>query len=116
MKQDETPIAAGPNGDYVDVLVAALNEEGIPARLIAIENVDLADRPVWACTPGEEVYAVIPSERREAALELVRWVSRVCLNCETVLLPKVQACQECRTPHLMHPGPNNFVKGPVVPE
>ncbi len=44
------------------------------------------------------MHIVVPRDKREAALELTRWVSRVCLNCETVLMPKVRACQKCGTP------------------
>jgi hypothetical protein len=105
MKENETAIVAGPRTDYMEVLVSALNQECIPARIVPIENVDPANRPKWACTPGDEVYVVVPLDRRVDALELTRWVSRVCLNCETVLLPKVRACQKCGTPHPMAPGP-----------
>jgi len=62
------------------------------------EDVEPENRPDWACTPGDEVHIVVPRDKREAALELTRWVSRVCLNCETVLMPKVRACQKCGTP------------------
>jgi ribosomal protein L40E len=105
MNQDEIVICAGPKGDYTDVVATALNEEGIPARIVTIAEVDRANRPEWACTPDDEVYVVIPQDKREAALEVIRWISRVCLNCEAILMPKVSACQRCGTPHLMVPGP-----------
>jgi hypothetical protein len=108
MKENEIPIVAGPRTNYMDVLVSALNEEHIPARIISIAEVEPASRPVWACTPGDEVYVVVPLDKREGALELTRWVSRVCLECETFLLPKVRACQKCGTPHPMEPGPQSL--------
>ena len=107
MAENEIPIVAGPATGYMDVLVAALNEEGISSRIVRIEEVDPVTRPYWACTPGDEVYVVVPRDNREAALELTRWVSRVCLNCETILMPRVRACQKCGTPHLMEPGPKS---------
>jgi hypothetical protein len=107
MNENEIPIVAGPRTDYMDVLVASLNEESIAARIVPIADVDPADRPIWACTPGDEVYVVVPRDKREAALELTRWVSRVCLQCETVLMPKVRSCQKCGAPHLMAPGPQS---------
>jgi hypothetical protein len=110
MKENEVPILAGPRTDYMDVLVSALNEEGIPARIVPIEDVDPANRPEWACTPGVDAYVVVPLDRRAEAWDLTRSVSRVCLNCETVLLPKVRACQKCGTPHPMEPGPQ-MLKG-----
>jgi hypothetical protein len=48
MKENEIPIVAGPRTNYMDVLVSALNEERIPARIVPIENVDPANRPKWA--------------------------------------------------------------------
>jgi hypothetical protein len=107
LTETEIPVVAGPRTDYMDVLVAALNEECISARIVTIEDVEPENRPDWACTPGDEVYVVVPRVKREAALELTRFVSRVCLNCETVLMPKVRACQQCGTPHLMEPGPQS---------
>ncbi len=104
LTENEIPIVAGPLTGYMDVLVATLNEECITARIVRIEDVDPVNRPDWACTPGDEVYVVVLRDNREAALELTRWVSRVCLNCETILMPRVRACQKCGTPHLMEPG------------
>ena len=106
MKENEIPIAAGPRTDYMGVLVSALNEVHIPARIVPIQDVERAERPDWACTPGDQVYVVVPSNNREEALELTRWLYRVCLECETSLLPKVRVCQKCGTPHSMEPGPH----------
>lgn len=106
MKENEIPIVAGPRTDYMDVLVSALNEETIAARIVLIRDVERAERPNWACTPGDEVYVVVPADKREGALELTRWLYRVCLECETFLLPRVRACQKCGTPHPMEPGPH----------
>jgi hypothetical protein len=50
MKENEIPIVAGPCTDYMDVLVSALHEELIPARIAPIEDVDPANRPKWAQT------------------------------------------------------------------
>lgn len=107
MKENEIPIVAGPRTSYMDVLVSALREEHIPARIVAIEDVDPVNRPNWACTPADEVYVVVPEDKRNAALELTRWVSRVCLKCESFLMPKVAVCQKCGTPHPMEPGPHS---------
>ena len=103
--EGEVPIVGGPRTTYMDVLVAALVEERITARIVTIETFEPENRPFWACTPGDEVYVVVPRDKRDAALELTRWVSRVCLNCETILMPKVHACQNCGAPHTMEPGP-----------
>ncbi len=105
MKENEVVIFAGPRTDYAEVLVAALNEESIAARIVAIADVEPKERPAWACSPGEEVYIVVPSVKHEAALDLIPWVSRICLQCETILMPKVRARQKCGTPHEMEPGP-----------
>jgi ribosomal protein L40E len=106
MNENEIPIVAGPRTDYLDVLVSALKEENIPARIVAIQDVDPAERSDWACTPGDEVYVVVPAAKREDALEWTRWLCRVCLECEASLLPKVRVCQKCGTPHSMEPGPH----------
>ena len=105
MNHNEIVILAGPRTDYSDVVLAALNEEGISARTVTIADVEQADRPLWACSPGDEIFVVVPESKRDAALELIRWIYRVCLNCETNLLPKVRACQKCGTLHPMEPGP-----------
>jgi hypothetical protein len=101
----EVPIVGGPRTSYMDVLVAAFNEERIAARIVTIEAFEPQNWPAWACSPGNEVYVVVLKDKREAALTLTRWVSRVCLNCETILMPKVHACQNCEAPHAMEPGP-----------
>lgn len=106
MKENEIPIVAGPRTEHLDVLVSALKEENIPARIVPIRDVEPVERPDWACTPGDEVYVVVAAEKREGALELTRWLYRVCLECETSLLPKVRVCQKCGTPHPMEPGPH----------
>jgi ribosomal protein L40E len=105
MNYDEIAIFAGPRSDYADVIVAALNEECIPARVVPIADVAPEKRPVWAHESVLEIYVVVPCAKREASLELVRWVSRVCLRCDAPLMPKVRACQKCGTPHLTEPGP-----------
>ena len=56
----------------MDVLVCALNDESIPAGIVSLEEVDPANRPKWACTPGDEIYVVVPLDRRADALELTR--------------------------------------------
>jgi hypothetical protein len=71
MKENEIPIVAGPCTDYLDVLVSALHEELIPARIAPIEDVDPANRPKWACTPADEIYVVVRLDRGDA-LELTR--------------------------------------------
>ena len=115
MNRNETVIFAGPRTDYSDVVLAALNEEGISARTVRIVDVEQADRPLWACSRGNEIFVVVPESKRGAALELIRWIYRVCLNCETNLLPKARTCQKCGTPHPMEPGP--FLEVPrVIPE
>jgi hypothetical protein len=99
MNENEIPIVSGPRTAYMNVLVSALNEESVAARIVPIGSVDPFNRPIWAYTPGAEVYVVVPRDNREAALELTRWVSRVCLECKTVLMPRVRSCQKCGTPH-----------------
>ena len=105
MNHDEIAIFAGPRMDYADVIVATLNEECIPARIVAIADVAPEKRPVWAHESVLEIYVVVPCAKRKASLELVRWVSRVCLRCDACLTPKVRACQRCGTSHLMEPSP-----------
>jgi hypothetical protein len=104
MKANEIPIVAGPRSDYMEVLVAALNEDCIPARIVLIADVEPVNRPEWACTPVDEVYVVVPRDKREAAWELAQWVSRVCKECETVLMPRVRSCQKCGSIHPLEPG------------
>lgn len=110
MKASEVPIVAGPRSEYMEVLVSALNEDDIPARIVLIVDVEPLNRPEWACTPGDEVYVVVPRDKREVALELTRWVSRVCKECETVLMPRVSSCQKCGAAHSLEPGPH-FLDG-----
>ena len=110
MKANEIPIAAGPRSEYMEVLVSALNEDCIPARIVLIADVEPVNRPEWACTPGDEVYVVVPRDKREVALELAQWVSRVCKECETVLMPRVHSCQKCGSIHPLEPGPH-FLDG-----
>jgi hypothetical protein len=74
MKANEIPIVAGPRSEYMEVLVSALNEDSIPARIVMIADVEPPNRPEWACTPGDEVYVVVPRDKREIALELTQWV------------------------------------------
>lgn len=105
MNHNEIVIFAGPRTDYADVIVAALNEECIPARIVAIADVMPEQRPVWAHESVLEIYVVVPCAKRKASLELIRWIYRVCLNCATNLLPKARTCQKCGTPHPMEPGP-----------
>jgi hypothetical protein len=105
MFENESPICAGPMSKHFTVLVESLRLEGIPARVVAIENVEPARRPVWACTPGNEVYVVVPKEHLNNAREVQRWTGRLCLSCETTLLAKVRACQKCGAIHPMEPGP-----------
>jgi hypothetical protein len=110
MKASEVPIVAGPRSEYMEVLVSALNEGGIAAKIVLIADVEPINRPKWACTPGDEVYLVVPRDKREVALELTQWVSRVCKECETVLMPKVRSCQKCGAAHPLEPGPH-FLDG-----
>jgi hypothetical protein len=110
MKASEIPIVAGPRSEYMEVLLSALNEDDIPARIVLIADVEPLNRPEWACTPGDEVYVVVPRDKREVALELTRWVSRVCKECETVLMPRVSSCQKCGAAHSLEPGPH-FLDG-----
>jgi hypothetical protein len=88
---------------HQEVAVQALREEAIPARIVAIQDVEPSKRPDWACTPGNEFYVVVPADQHAKSFEVLRWLSRVCLSCETTLLPKVRACQKCGTPHAMEP-------------
>jgi len=110
MKANEIPIVAGPRSEYMEVLVSALNEDSIPARIVLIADVEPPNRPEWACTPGDEVYVVVPRDKREIALELAQWVSRFCKECETVLMPRVHSCQKCGSIHALEPGPH-FLDG-----
>jgi hypothetical protein len=103
MFDNEILVFAGPAIQHQEVVVQALGEEGIPARIVAIQDVEPSKRPDWACTPGNEFYVVVPSEKHAKSLDVVRWLSRVCLACETTLLPKVRACQKCGAPHAMEP-------------
>lgn len=105
MNDNEIPISAGPHIEHHRIVVESLNQEGIPARIVMIRDVDPARRPEWACTPGNEIYIVVPKEQRDAALEIVRWTGRICVNCETTLLAKVRNCQKCGTLHPREPGP-----------
>ena len=105
MNQDETVILTGPRTENSAVIVAALNDEGIPARMVATAELDEADRPDWLRSPAYEISVVVPRAKRDASMELIDWLHRVCLRCETTLMPRVTACQKCGTPHLMVPGP-----------
>jgi hypothetical protein len=64
--------AQGPRSEYMEVLVSALNEDCIPARIVLIADVEPVNRPEWTCTPGDEAYVVVPRDKREVALELAQ--------------------------------------------
>lgn len=64
-------IFAGPRTDYVDVVLAALNERGISAKIIEVASAHPKDRPNWAVESELEVYLVVPEAQRVAALELI---------------------------------------------
>jgi hypothetical protein len=103
MRDDEKVLLAGPSVGHQEVVVQALREEAIPTRIVAIRDVEPNKRPDWACTPGNEFYVVVPADQHAKSVDVLRWLSRVCLACETTLLPKVRACQKCGTPHAMEP-------------
>jgi hypothetical protein len=103
MLDDEKVLLAGPSKEHQEVVVQALREESIPARIVAIRDVEPRKRPDWTCTPGNEFYVVIPVDQHAKAVDLLRWISRVCLACGMTLLPKVRACQKCGTPHAIEP-------------
>ena len=103
MGDDEKVLLAGPSLEHQEVVVQALREKAIPARIVAIKDVEPSKRPDWACTPGDEFYVVVPADQHTKSVGVLRWLSRVCLACETTLLPKVRACQKCGTPHAMEP-------------
>ncbi len=103
MRDDEQVLLAGPSKEHQEVVVQALGEEAIPARIVAIKDVETGKRPDWACTPGNEFYVLVPADMQVKSFEVLRWLSRVCLACETTLLPKARACQKCGTPHAMGP-------------
>lgn len=103
MRDDEAVLLAGPFREYQEVVVQALADEAIPARIVTIESVEPSKRPDWACTPGDEYYVLVPTNQHARSVGILRWLSRVCLACETTLLPKVRACQKCGTPHSMEP-------------
>jgi hypothetical protein len=105
MDENEIVIVAAPRNDYVSAILESLKLEGIPARELAIKDVALAQRPAWACTPGNEVYIVVHEDKRSVSLEIVRWTSRSCLKCQAMLLAKARFCQKCGGPHPMEPGP-----------
>jgi ribosomal protein L40E len=105
MDENEIVVVAAPRNDYVSAILESLKLEGIPARELAIKDVVPARRPEWACTPGDEVYVVVPNDTRSASLEIVRWTSRSCLKCHAMLLAKARFCRKCGAPHPMEPGP-----------
>src|ERR1700674_3058709 len=98
MKANEVVIAAGSSGEFQEVMIVSLQQAAIFGRLVAIDDVDPAARPTWACTPGGELYLVVPKRDQDAALEVVRRIWRICRNCETILLAEARSCQECGTP------------------
>jgi hypothetical protein len=67
MNHDEIAICAGPRTDYADVIVAALNEECIPARIVTIADVMPEQRPIWAHESVLEIFVVVPESKRDAA-------------------------------------------------
>ena len=78
------------------------------------------NRPNWACTPADEVHVVVPEDKRNAALELTRWVFS-CLpemqnrfSCpKSLLLSKVRnAASDEAGSHLLE----WLLMGAVVPE
>src|SRR5437899_9963333 len=114
MRDDEKVLLAGPSIEHQEVVVQALLEEAIPARIVVIKYVEPSKRPEWACTPGNELYVVVPAGQYAKSVDVLRWLSRVCLACQTTLLPKVRACQECGKPHAMEP--HQLVVHNQVPE
>jgi hypothetical protein len=103
MRDDEKVLLAGPSLGHQEVVVQALREVAIPSRIVAIDGVEPSKRPDWACTPGNQFYVVVSAEQHAKSVDVLRWLSRICLACETTLLPKVRACQKCGTPHEMEP-------------
>jgi hypothetical protein len=103
MDDNEQVVCGGPLLDHQQVVVEALAEESIPARILRVVDVHPSKRPDWACTPGDDFYVVVPGDQLAKSVGVLRWLSRVCLVCETTLLPKVRACQKCGTPHPMEP-------------
>jgi hypothetical protein len=103
MDSSEQVLLAGPSIDHQEVVVQALGDEAIPARIVRVADVHPNQRPEWACTPGNEFYVVVPADQLAKSVSVIRWLSRVCLVCQTTLLPKVLACQKCGTPHAMEP-------------
>src|SRR5580700_4125722 len=99
MDETDVVILAGPMSNHVADVLECLQSEGIRARLVSIQDVAPAQRPDWACTPGNEVYIVAPKEQQLAAHEVQRWMSRVCLQCGTTLPPKALTCPKCQTRH-----------------
>jgi hypothetical protein len=63
MCDDEKVLFAGPSVGYQEVVIQALREEAIPARIVAIKDVEPSKRPDWACTPGDEFYVVVPADQ-----------------------------------------------------
>jgi hypothetical protein len=90
MGDDEKVLLAGPSLEHQEVVVQALREEAIPARIVAIKDVEPSKRPDWACTPGDKFYVVVPADQHTKAVGVLRWLSRVSLACESSSLPKMR--------------------------
>jgi ribosomal protein S27AE len=111
IQDNEEVLVAGPRTQYIDAMLASLAQEGIVGREVRINDVPTSRRPVWACTPANEVYVVVLGDQLLAARDVVPWVSRVCLNCGSVLLAKAHDCQQCGTQHDREPGDGSFKMG-----
>lgn len=106
MDAGEVVVFAGPLTDFIDVVVKSINEAGIAARVAAIDTVDPAYRPTWACTPDSAVYVIVANDAESAARDAIHRVWRVCGNCDATLLAEARNCQKCGTPDERLPGPH----------
>lgn len=104
MNDNETVVLAAPRSEYPHVVLESLLQARISARIVVISDINPADRPTWACTPGNELYVVVPKEQLPAANEVVRRVWRICQKCSTFLLAEAVSCQQCGSPDGRNPG------------
>jgi hypothetical protein len=82
-------LLAEPSKEHQVLIVQALSEDAIPARIVAITNVEPGkpvkrpDWPDWACARVDAFDVLSSGDKHAKAVDVLRCLSRVCFACET---------------------------------
>lgn len=100
-----------PTTPLLTVVLEALREEGIPARVVSCVDFDppftgqlTPDQIAQLEEVGEkDVYVLVPETNWNAACEVLRCMHRVCQNCYAILPRKAHSCEKCGTRYETEP-------------